>query len=80
MAFDNTNRGSIWKNKKKRDKQDADFTGSLNVNGVEYWLNAWKRKEGAEAANESNFRDLRRASQPGSIKLQARQRTVLGAD
>lgn len=50
MAYDNTNRGSIWKNKKKREgKQDADFTGSLNVNGVEYWVNAWKRKEDASA-------------------------------
>lgn len=48
MAFDNTNRGSIWKNKKKREgKQDADFTGSANVNGAEYWVNAWKRKEDA---------------------------------
>ena len=48
--YDNTNRGSIWPNKKKRpDKQDADFTGSLNVGGVEYWVNAWKKKEGASA-------------------------------
>lgn len=48
MAYDNTNRGSIWKNTKKRpDKQDADFTGSLNVDGVDYWVNAWKRKEDA---------------------------------
>lgn len=47
-TYSNVNRGSIWPNKKKRpDKQDADFTGSINVNGVEYWLNAWKRKEGA---------------------------------
>ena len=38
MAYDNTNRGSIWGNKKKRPgKQDADFTGSLNVNGVEFY-------------------------------------------
>jgi hypothetical protein len=50
MAYDNTNRGSIWKNKKKREgKQDADFTGSLNVNGVEFWVNAWKRKNDASA-------------------------------
>ena len=50
MAYDNTNRGSIWKNKKKREgKQDADFTGSLNVNGVEFWVNAWKRKDDASA-------------------------------
>ncbi len=48
--YSNTNRGSIWKNDKMRDgKQDPDFTGSLNVDGVEYWVSAWKRKEGAAA-------------------------------
>lgn len=46
--FDETNRGSIWGNTKKREgKQDPDFTGSLNVDGIEYWVSAWKRKEGA---------------------------------
>lgn len=45
--FDDTNRGSIWKNEKKRpDKKDPDFTGSLNVGGHDYWVSAWKRKEG----------------------------------
>lgn len=42
--FDNTNRGSIWKNDKKEKDTHPDFTGSLNVNGVEYWVSAWKRK------------------------------------
>jgi hypothetical protein len=46
--YDNTNRGSIWKNDKRRDdSNDPDFTGSLNVGGVEYWVSAWRRKEGA---------------------------------
>lgn len=46
--YDNTNRGQIWKNEKMRPgKQDPEFTGSLNVNGVEFWVSAWKRKEGA---------------------------------
>ena len=46
--FDNTNRGSIWKNDKMRPgKQDPEFTGSLNVNGAEYWVSAWKRKPDA---------------------------------
>jgi hypothetical protein len=50
MEYDNTNRGSIWKNDKMREgKQDPEFTGSLNVDGVEYWVKAWKRKEGASA-------------------------------
>jgi len=45
--FDNTNRGSIWKNEKKEKDTHPDFTGTLNVGGVEYWVSAWKRKEGA---------------------------------
>jgi hypothetical protein len=45
--FDNTNRGSIWKNDKKEKDTHPDFTGSLNVDGREFWVSAWKRKEGA---------------------------------
>ena len=45
--YDNTNRGSIWGNDKKEKDTHPDFKGSINVEGVEYWLSAWKRKEGA---------------------------------
>lgn len=45
--YDNTNRGSIWKNEKKETDNHPDFTGSLNVNGVEYWVSAWKRRQDA---------------------------------
>ncbi len=47
--YDNTNRGSIWRNEKKERDTHPDFTGSLNVAGVEYWVSAWKRKDGAPA-------------------------------
>ena len=45
--FSNTNRGSIWKNEKKLTDTHPDFTGALNVEGVEYWVSAWKRKPDA---------------------------------
>jgi hypothetical protein len=45
--YSNTNRGSIWKNDKKEKDTNPDFTGSLNVDGREYWVSAWKRKDGA---------------------------------
>jgi hypothetical protein len=45
--YSNENRGSIWKNEKKDKDTHPDFTGSLNVNGQDYWVSAWKRKEGA---------------------------------
>lgn len=49
MAYDNTNRGAIWKNDDKREDNHPDFKGSINVDGREYWVSAWKRKEGASA-------------------------------
>jgi hypothetical protein len=51
MAYDNTNRGAIWKNRDKTEDKHPDFKGSLNVDGVDYWISAWKRKEG-DAANK----------------------------
>ena len=48
MEYDNTNRGSVWKNDRKNEDWQADFTGSINVDGKDYWLECWKRKEGAK--------------------------------
>jgi len=45
--FDETNRGKIWPNDKKGNEKWPDFQGFLNVEGVEYWVSGWKRKEGA---------------------------------
>ena len=47
MEYDNTNRGSIWMNDKKETENHPDFRGILNVNGQDFWVSAWKRKEGA---------------------------------
>ena len=44
MAYDNTNRGGLWKNKKHTQETHPDYTGKLNVNGTEYWLSAWIKK------------------------------------
>lgn len=45
--YDDTNRGQIWGNDRKEKPTHPDFKGTLNVDGVEYWVSAWKRKEGA---------------------------------
>lgn len=45
--YDNSNRGSIWKNDKKETDRHPDFTGNANIAGVEYWVSAWKRKPDA---------------------------------
>lgn len=37
---DNTNRGVLFKNDEKREN-GPDYSGSLNVGGVEHFLDAW---------------------------------------
>ena len=39
--FDPTNRGTLFKNDRKESDSHADYRGTINVNGEEFWLNAW---------------------------------------
>ena len=41
--FDKTNRGAAFKNEKKETENHPDLTGSLDVEGTEYWLSIWKK-------------------------------------
>lgn len=41
--FDNTNRGILFENDRKRGQKDPDFKGSINVDGRDYWLSGWEK-------------------------------------
>ena len=45
--YDNTNRGVLFRNDKGDNPKRPDYTGKINVNGVEAKLSAWVR-EGAK--------------------------------
>lgn len=47
QEYDNTNRWALFKNDRKEKDTQPDYTGSLNVDGVEYYLDAWL-KEGSK--------------------------------
>lgn len=36
--------GSLFKNERKETPQHSDYNGSVKVDGVEYWLNAWLKE------------------------------------
>ena len=44
--FDNTNRRSLFKNNRKQSETHADFNGSINIDGVDYWIDGWHPKPG----------------------------------
>lgn len=45
--FDSTNRGTLFSNEKKTEERHPDLSGSINIEGVEYWLSGWKKKSKA---------------------------------
>lgn len=45
--FDNTNRGALFVNERKDKDSHPDRTGTLNVEGVDYWISGWIKKSAA---------------------------------
>lgn len=41
--FDNTNRATMFINDKKTEEKHPDWSGTLNVEGKEYWISGWKK-------------------------------------
>lgn len=50
MAYDNTNKGLIAKNDRKTQDSHPDITGSLNVDGKEFFINGWMKKRSSDGA------------------------------
>lgn len=43
QQYDNTNRGVLFQNKKKKSEKHPDFEGTINVDGKELAISAWKK-------------------------------------
>lgn len=43
-GYDNTNSGALFVNERRQNEKQPQYTGTLNVEGVEYWLSAWLKK------------------------------------
>jgi hypothetical protein len=45
--YDNTNSGVLFRNDRRERDTQPEFTGNLDVGGVEYWLSAWVKESKA---------------------------------
>jgi hypothetical protein len=45
MEYDNTNKGALFRNDDKdpNDDKERDYSGTLDVEGTEYWISGWVR-------------------------------------
>ena len=44
--YDNNNRGALWNNDRKQSDKHPDLSGSIMIDGKEYWVSGWKKKQG----------------------------------
>lgn len=46
MAYEKRpNSGSAFRNKRKRNDNDASYTGDVLIDGKEFWINCWPKKD-----------------------------------
>lgn len=82
MAYDNTNRGALFKNDKKERDTQPDYTGSLNVDGVEFFLDAWLKEaqSGRKFMSVSVKRKEKQAAPPAPSREAPRHAQKTGFD
>ena len=65
--FDETNRGALFKNKDKTQDTDRDYSGTININGEEFWLSAWIKT--SKAGNKFMSLSVKQKEQPAAEKI-----------
>ena len=77
--YDNTNRWTLFKNDRKDSDKHPDYSGTLNVDGVEYWIAGWIKEgkrgkffSGSIKPKENNMAKVRDEMQSGQRPAQRR--------
>lgn len=71
MSYDNTDSGVLYKNDNPKSEKHPQYSGSLNVGGVEYFLDAWvnEGKPGSKMEGRKYFK----------VKVKAKSGTTASA-
>lgn len=75
MEYDNTNKGLIAKNDRKEKDTHPDIKGSINVDGVDYWLDGWlkERKDGSGKFYSLSVKPKQEAAKPRAAAKPAKR-------
>ena len=81
MAYDNTNKGALFKNDRKESPSHPDYKGTIDVEGTEYWASGWIKTAGPHARNPgSKFLSVSLTAKDGRPEPRQPQRSTLDDD
>ena len=78
MSYDNTNKGIISKNDRKTQDSHPDITGSINVDGKEYYINGWHKKPNSDGAAFYSLAVKPKVERAAEIRREAEDRNSYG--
>jgi hypothetical protein len=76
--YDNTNRGTISKNTRKEQDSHPDIAGSINVAGVDYWINGWQKTNSQDGSKFYSLTVKPKQERSQEIRNQHEQRDQRG--
>lgn len=56
MTYDRTNTGTIAKNDRKEEDTHPDLRGKINIEGVDYYLDGWRKQRASDGATFYSLR------------------------
>jgi hypothetical protein len=77
MSYDRTNTGTLGKNDRKQQDSHPDITGSINIDGVEFFLDGWRKERtdgtGSFYSLKAKKKDKQPEVRPAAGQTQDRQ-------
>lgn len=61
--FDRTNTGTFSKNERKTTDSHPDVKGQANIDGVEYWIDAWMKERNSDGSKFYSVKFKRKDAQ-----------------
>ena len=74
--YDNTNKGIVSKNDRKTEDRHPDIKGQINVDGIDYWLDGWKKTRNSDGAPFYSL-TVKRKDAPQTAPAQSKQRPAV---